>query len=227
MEGTVVFQDAISSLKRSACFPAIDDDEDWYFANSLYAPYRAEAFSSQASVLDFRNMARLNRDLLKKLNVALEPETSLVINHLRHCVAKITSTFHHVSDTQREIERRRLFHFDVDRGTVHLHRKPEELCEIQSAFLDASAAWALCVHHSRQPRSVQALIQCDWGKECPEGRDYVDILLDIVAEYFEQSKPVTGVDRSVYEACLIGIAASDEREELGASDIRRLQEAPS
>jgi len=94
------FQDVINKLKRSVCFPAIDDDKDWYSASTLYAPYRAEAFLSQASVLDFRNMARLNRDLLKNLNVALEPETSLVINHLRHCVAKkFTSSFHHLSDT--------------------------------------------------------------------------------------------------------------------------------
>jgi hypothetical protein len=64
-------------------------------------------------------------------------------------------------------------------------------------------------------------------KNAPEGRDYVDILLDIVGEYFEQSKPVAGADRSVYDTCLMGVAAADEREEIGAPDIRRLQEAPT
>ena len=64
-------------------------------------------------------------------------------------------------------------------------------------------------------------------KNAPEGQDYVAILLDIVGEYFEQSKPVEGADRSVYDACLMGVSASDEREEICDLDIQRLQEAPT
>lgn len=75
--------------------------------------------------------------------------------------------------------------------------------------------------------SFKPLLNAIGVKNTPKVGTSFDIQLDIVAEYFEQSKPVTGADRSVYEACLIGIAASDEREELGASDIRRLQEAPT
>ncbi|EMC2776934.1 DUF3883 domain-containing protein [Pseudomonas aeruginosa] len=222
------FQDAISSLKRSACFPAIDDDEDWYFANSLYAPYRAEAFSSQASVLDFRNMARLNRDLLKKLNVALEPETSLVINHLRHCVAKKSpapfTTYQILNERSK----------DEGSSISTLTGEPFIYIESQKSYVRSNQLFWMPQQLGRYaftiPGNLEAfkpLFNAIGVKNAPEGRDYVDILLDIVAEYFEQSKPVTGVDRSVYEACLIGIAASDEREELGASDIRRLQEAPS
>lgn len=222
------FQDAINNLKRSTCFPAIDDDEDWYSANSLYAPYRAEAFSSQASVLDFRNMARLNRDLLKKLNVALEPETSLVINHLRHCVSKKTpapfTTYQILNERSK----------DEGSSISTLSGEPFIYIECQKGYVRSNQLFWMPQQLGRYaftiPGNLEAfkpLFNAIGVKNAPEGRDYVDILLDIVAEYFEQSKPVTGADRSVYEACLIGIAASDERKVLGASDIRRLQEAPS
>jgi hypothetical protein len=222
------FQDAINNIKRSTCFPAIDDEADWYSANSLYAPYRAEAFSSQASVLDFRNMARLNRDLLKRLNVALEPETSLVINHLRHCVSKrLPAPF-----TTYQILNER----SKDEGSAisALSGEPFIYIESQKGYVRSNQLFWMPQQLGRYaftiPGNLEAfkpLFNAIGVKNTPEGRDYVDILLDIVAEYFEQSKAVTGADRSVYEACLTGIAASDEREELGASDIRRLQEAPT
>ena len=222
------FLDAIKKLKGSRCFPAIDDDEDWHSANDLYAPYRAEAFSSQASILDFRNMARLNRDLLKKLNVALEPETSLVINHLRHCVSqKSPAPF-----TTYQILNER----SKDEGSFisTLSGEPFIYIESQKDYVRSNqlfwmpqqlGRYAFTIPGNLEP--FKPLFNAIGVKNAPEGRDYVDILLDIVAEYFEQSKPVTGVDRSVYEACFIGVAASDEDEELSASDIRKLQEAPS
>ena len=222
------FQDAINKLKRSVCFPAIDDDEDWYSANSLYAPYRAEAFSSQASVLDFRNMARLNGDLLKKLNVVLEPETSLVINHLRHCVAKKSPAPFTAYQILNERSK------DESSFISALSGEPFIYIESQKGYVRSNQLFWMPQQLGRYAftipgnlESFKPLFHAIGVKNAPEGRDYVDILLDIVAEYFEQSKPVTGADRSVYEACLIGIAASDECEELGASDIRRLQEAPS
>ena len=222
------FQDAISNIKRSTCFPAIDDEADWYSANSLYAPYRAEAFSSQASVLDFRNMARLNRDLLKRLNVALEPETSLVINHLRHCVSKKLpapfTTYQILNERSK----------DEGSSISALSGEPFIYIESQKGYVRSNQLFWMPQQLGRYaftiPGNLEAfkpLFNAIGVKNTPEGRDYVDILLDIVAEYFEQSKPVIGADRSVYEACLIGTAASDEREELGASEIRRLQEAPT
>jgi hypothetical protein len=222
------FQDVINKLKSSACFPAIDDDKDWYSANFLYAPYRAEAFSSQAPVLDFRNMGRLNGDLLKKLNVMLEPETSLVIEHLRHCVARKSpapfTTYQILNERSK----------DEGSSISSLSGEPFIYIESQKGYVRSNQLFWMPQQLGRYaftiPGNLEAfkpLFNAIGVKNAPEGRDYVDILLDIVAEYFEQSKPVTGVDRSVYEACLISIAASDEREELGASDIRKLQEAPS
>lgn len=223
------FQVAINNLKRSACFPAIDDDEDWYSANSLYAPYRAEAFSSQASVLDFRNMARLNQDLLKKLNVALEPETALVINHLRHCVAKNSpapfTTYQILNERSK----------DESPFISALSGEPFIYIESQKGYVRSNQLFWMPQQLGRYAFTIppgnfekfKDLFTAIGVKNAPEGRDYVDILLEIVGEYFEQSKPLAGADRSVYDACLMGVAAADEREEIGALEIRRLQEAPT
>jgi len=222
------FQGIITSLKGSACFPAIDDDQNWYSANSLYAPYRAEAFSSQASVLDFRNMVRLNRDFLKKLNVALEPETTLVINHLRHCVAINSpapfTTYQILNERSK----------DESSLISALSGEPFIYIESQKGYVRSNQLFWMPQQLGRYaftiPGNLEAfkpLFNAIEVKNAPEGRDYIDILLDIVGEYFVQLKPVTGADKSVYEACLNGVATSDEREEIDASDIRRLQEAPT
>ncbi len=222
------FLDAMNNLKRSRCFPAIDDEEEWYSANSLYAPYRAEAFSSQASVLDFRNMARLNRDLLKKLNVALEPETSLVINHLRHCVSKKSpapfTTYQILNERSK----------DEGSSISTLSGEPFIYIESQRGYVRSNQLFwmpqQLGSYAFTIPGNLEAfkpLFNAIGVKNVPEGRDYVDILLDIVGEYFEQSKALTGLDRAVYDVCLTSVAAAHEHEELTQSDMQRLREAPT
>lgn len=222
------FLDAINNLKRSRCFPAIDDEEEWYSANFLYAPYRAEAFSSQASVLDFRNMARLNRDLLKKLNVALEPETSLVINHLRHCVSKKSpapfTTYQILNERSK----------DEGSSISALSGEPFIYIESQRGYVRSNQLFwmpqQLGSYAFTIPGNLEAfkpLFNAIGVKNVPEGRDYIDILLDIVGEYFEQSKALTGLDRAVYDVCLSSVAAAHEHEELTQSDLQRLREAPT
>lgn len=162
------------------------------------------------------------------LNVALEPETSLVINHLRHCVSNKSpapfTTYQILNERSK----------DEGSSISTLFGEPFIYIESQKGYVRSNQLFWMPQQLGRYAFTIpgnletfKPLFNAIGVKNAPEGRDYVDILLDIVAEYFEQSKPVTGLDRSVYEACLIGIAASDEGEELGASDIRRLQEAPS
>lgn len=222
------FQDHIIKLKRAACFPAIDDEEDWYSANSLYAPYRAEAFSSQASVLDFRNMARLNRELLKKLDIALEPETSLVINHLRHCASKKSpapfTTYQILNERSK----------DEGSSISTLSGEPFIYIESQKGYVRSSQLFWMPQQLGRYaftiPGNLEAfkpLFNAIGVKNVPKGRDFVDILLDIVGEYFEESKHLTGPDRAVYDVCLTSVATSHEHEDLTPSDLQRLREAPT
>lgn len=222
------FQDAIDDLRQAACFPADGDAEEWHTADSLYAPYRADSFRSQANILDFRNTVRLKTELLKELNVSINPETSLVINHLQHCVS--TGAQPHVSTYQVLNERAQqsdpLIATLAGSGCIYV--------ESQKTFIRPNQLYWVPQQLGRYAytipgnyESLKPLFDAIGVKNAPDGRDFIDILLDIVGEYFEQSKPVTGPERAVYEVCLASVAAAHENEELTSSDLRRLMEAPT
>jgi hypothetical protein len=222
------FKGVIDSLRGVACFPAEGDMENWHSGGDLYAPYRAEAFRTQASILDFRNTARLKTELLEDLDVTINPETILVIDHLQHCVK--TSAQPHVSTYQVLNER-------AQRSDPLISTLAGSRCiyvDSQKSFVRPNQLYWTPQQLGRYaftiPGNLEAfkpLFTAIGVKNSPEGRDYVEILLDIVGEYFVQSKLIAGADRAVYEACLMGVSAADEREEIGAPDILRLQEAPT
>lgn len=222
------FQGAIDSLRGIACFPAEGDTENWHSGSELYAPYRAEAFRSQANILDFRNTARLKTELLKELDITINPETRLVIDHLQYCVR--TGAQPHFSTYQVLNERAQ----GSDPLISTLAGSHCIYVESQKSFVRPNQLYWSPQQLGRYaftiPGNLEAfkpLFTAIGVKNAPEGQDYVDILLDIVGEYFEHSKPVAGADRSVYDACLMGVSVADERDEIGAPDIRRLQEAPT
>ena len=221
------FRGAIESLRGVTCFPAEGDSENWHSGGDLYAPYRAEAFRSQAHILDFRNMARLKTELLEALDVTINPETRLVIDHLKHCVKVGMSP----GITYQVLNER------AQRSDPLIPTLAGSRCiyvESQKSFVRPNQVYWLAQQLGRYaftiPGNLEAfkpLFTAIGVKNAPEGRDYVDILLDIVGEYFEQSRPLMGADRSVYDACLMGVSASNEREEIGIPEILRLQEAPT
>ena len=221
------FQDAIADLRMTACFPADGDSDEWHMADSLYAPYRADAFRSQANILDFRNTARLKTDLLEELDVSINPETELVIAHLQHCVASGLQP--HVSTYQVLNER-------AQRSDPLIAELSGSRCiyvESQKAFVRPNQLYWVPQQLGRYAytipwnyESFKPLFDAIGVKNAPDGRDFIEILLDVVGEYFEQSMPLTGPDRAVYDVCLSSVAAAHEHDELAPSDIQRLQEAP-
>ncbi len=223
------FQDAIDDLREVACFPAEGDSENWHSATSLYAPYRAAAFRSQARILDFLGRQdRLNRELLEELGVTINPETRLVISHLRNFIERGVQptdlTYLVLNERAQDgdslipsLAGERCIYVPSQKTFVRpnqLYWSPQQL-----------GRFAFTIPGNLE--AFKPLFTAIGVKNAPEGRDFIDIILDIVGEYFEQSKAVSGADRSVYDACLMGVSASDEREELGAQDTRRLQEAPT
>lgn len=223
------FHEAIRDLRKAACFPAEDDTESWYSVSALYAPYRAAAFRSQAHILDFPGRQdRLKRELLEELGITINPETRLVIDHLRNSIEKDVQP----TDLTYLVLNERAQ--DNDSLIPSLAGDRCIYVPSQKTFVRPNQLYWLPQQLGRYaftiPGNLEAfkpLFTAIGVKNAPEGRDFIDILLDIVGEHFEQSKAVTGADRLVYEACLIGIAASDDREELAATDIRRLEEAPT
>ncbi len=222
------FQDALDDLREAPCFPADGDTEDWHMADTLYAPYRADAFRSQANVLDFRSTARLKTGLLEELGISINPEIQLVIDHLKHCIT--TGVQPHVSTYQVLNER-------AQRSDPLIATLTGSQCiyvESQKKFVRPNQLYWVPQQLGRYAYTIpgnyepfKPFFEAIGVKNAPEGQDFVDILLDIVGEYFEQSKPVTGPDRAVYDICLASVATAHEQEVLTSSDLQRLQEAPT
>ena len=70
----------LDPLKRLAWLPARGEMNQWHHPNSLYAPYRAHLFNSQAKILDVPPNS--NGDFLEFLGVQINPSPTLVVQHL-------------------------------------------------------------------------------------------------------------------------------------------------
>ena len=221
------FREAIVDLRSTACLPAQGDPENWHAPDSLYAPYRADAFRSQARILDFRNTARLKTDLLEDLRVTINPPTELVIGHLKHCmergVGPHRSTYHVLTERA-----------DSDPLVSELAGSECIYVESQGKFLRTNQVYwaaqqlgryAFTIPESFDP--FKPLFRAIGVKDAPECSDYVDILLDLVGAHFERSAPVVDPDRTIYDACLANVVAAHGREECDLSELRRLRQAPT
>ena len=75
----------LDPLKRIAWLPARQDAKQWHRPNSLYAPYQAYLFESQAKILD---AASPNRPFLEFLGVRIVPTPAQVVRHLLYCAER-------------------------------------------------------------------------------------------------------------------------------------------
>jgi len=223
------FIEDLDGLRHTNCFPAERDNEQWYFNEDLYAPYQSKAFDSQANILDFRNRARLSRDLLDELNIKISPETKLVVDHLMQCVDKgekpHISTYQVLNDRApkdsvliSELSRSNCIYVDSLKDFV----RPNQLYWTPPGL----GNYAYTVPESLE--QFRPLFIAIGVKNAPDAEDCVDVLLDIIKKHFEQlKKPISGVDRAVYDTCLAGIASAHDSDELNYEDLTRLKEAPS
>ncbi len=220
-------REALVELRSAACLPAQDDPENWHTPDSLYAPYRADSFRSQARILDFRNTARLKTELLKDLQVNINPPTELVIGHLKHCMDRGIGP--HRSTYQILTERA-----DSDPLVSELAGSECIYDESRGKFLRTNQVYwavqqlgryAFTISKSFDP--FRSLFRAIGVKDAPECSDYVDILLDLVGTHFERSVPVVDPDRTIYDTCLGNVAAAHEREECDESELVRLRQAPT
>ena len=221
------FRGAIGDLRSKACLPAEGDSEEWHSPDSLYAPFRADAFRSQARILDFRNTPRLKTDLLEDLKVTINPATELVIEHLKHCMERGVGP--HVSVYQVLNERA----LGSDPMLSALAGTRCIYAESRRTFVRTNQVYWVAQPLGRYaftiPESFDSfkpLFRAIGVKDAPECSDYIEILLDLVGAHFERSAPVLGAERTIYDACLAQVAAAHGQDECDRSDVRRLQEAP-
>jgi hypothetical protein len=219
---------AISKLSGEHCFPAHGEADDWFWPGDLYAPFRFQAFESQAYVLDFKNTQRLTSDLLGDLGISLEPETELVVNHLLHCVE--TGEPAHKLVYQILNDRARVDDTEIGR----VRNTPCIYLEAISGYVRPNQIYLIPQQLGRYtynaPAALEeyrALFKSLGVKERPEAADYVDILLDIVGEHFAPQTPLGAADQKIFDTCIAGIAAAWNDGLLSAGDLARLREAPS
>jgi len=222
------FKVAISGFKGLDCFPADNDEEKWYNATELFTPIRAEAFKSQVRVLDFKNNKRLKVEFLEELGVSTIPGTQLVIDHLLHCVEHGIQP--HIYTYQVLNERAQ----KGDKLIDQLKNKRSIYVERQKLFARPNQLYWIPQQLGRYAFTIpgnqetfRPLFNTIGVRNEPEPKDYIDFLLDIVGEHFEQGRVIEGADRSVYEACLTAISKTDTEEELEQSELTRLKEAPT
>jgi len=223
-----LFQDAIAKLKDAQCLPACGNDDQWYGVADLYAPYRSDAFKSQAHILDFKNTARLKTNLLEELGVAISPETDLVIKHLLYCVEHGVQP--HVLTYQVLNER-------AIKGDAEITKLRNTRCiyvESQKSFVRPNQLYWTIQQLGRYAFTIppnlehfKPLFTAIGVKNTPDTKDFVDLLLDVVGGYYEQCGSIEGVDHSVYEACISGISTADNAGEIDEAELQRLQKSPS
>ncbi len=217
---------AISKLAGAVCFPAEGDAVNWHSGGTLYAPFRADAFRSQARILDFKNFGLLSRDLLDELGIKANPETKLVVDHLLHCV-------------ERGIEPGVTAYIVLNEraNDPQLARLKGERCvwiESHKVFARPNQLYWSPQQLGRHAFTIPGRLETYKPffdaidvKNAPAGADYVDILIDIVGESFERCQRIDGPDRAIYDACLKGIADADSNGQLDAGSLDRLRKSPS
>ncbi|MEP0952377.1 MAG: DUF3883 domain-containing protein [Marinobacter sp.] len=217
---------ALSDLKGSRCLPAKGDQERWYLPAELYSPFRSEGFESQAEILDFRNAARLRTDLLEFLGVNTIPSTALVIKHLQHC---IDANLPPHETTYRILSERAKNDSEVSslKGARCIY--VEKLGGFVSSAKIYWSQQQLGRFAFTVPNNLEHLVgffDAIGVKDSPDSSDLTEILIEIIGEYFEQSKPLVGQDRAVYQSCLDGIASAFDSNLLSEDDLVRLRQAP-
>src|SRR5205823_6611991 len=219
-------RDVLADLRQASCFPAENDEEQWYSPSSLYAPYRPEAFRSQAKILDFKNMLRLKRGLLEELGVSTEPETKLVVGHLKYCMErneKPADTTYQILN-ERATKDRALIETLAETRCVYVDGQ-NTFVDPNRLFWSAQRLGRFAFTIPQNLNSYRPLFDALGVKDGPEGSDFVRIIRDISDDYFLQSRGLRGQDRVVFDSCWMALAGVHGREELEAADVRQLQEA--
>ena len=221
------FRDALGDLRQQACFPAEGDVDEWHAPDALYAIYSAEAFRSQAKILDFRNTTRLKTPFLEALGIKINPETVLVVRHLQHCMknnVKPSDVVYRVLN-DRALQDEAAIEVLADSRCIYDAETMKSFVHPEQLFWSDPQLGRFAFTIPPNLKSYRPLFDVLGVTDGPEAADYVRIIHEISDEYFVQSKALLGQDRAVYDLCWKSLATLYDRDALDADDVRELQEA--
>ncbi len=223
------FSAEINRLKSINCLPVDGDMQNWYMPEEIYAPFRYQAFQSQANILDFKNTQRLNTDLLKALSINTTAETHLVVDHLLHCV----DNHEPASNLVYQVLNERAKQGDAELsklqgrpciylGGLERYVRPNQLYLIPQSL----GKYSFSV--PRELDQYKDLFAVIGVKEAPGPQDYVDIVLDIVEENYPRQAPLSPEEDAIYHHCMEQLVhAWDSNNDIGEDDLSRLRQAPT
>ena len=219
----------ISRLKSNSCLPVDGDSQDWYMPEEIYAPFRYQAFESQANILDFKNTQRLNTDLLKSLSISTTAETHLVVDHLLHCAENhepVSNLVYQVLNERAKQGGAELSELQgrpcIYLGELDRYVRPNQLYLIPQRL----GKYSFSV--PRELDQYKDLFTVIGVKETPEPQDYVDIILDIVEDNYPRQAPLPLEDDAIYHRCMEALVhARDFDTGIIEDDLSRLRQAPT
>jgi hypothetical protein len=222
---------SVSRLLSISCLPVDGDFENWHIPQEIYAPFRYQAFSSQAAVLDFKNTQRINSDLklLSVLGISIRPETQLVVDHLLYCVEKGLAVNNVVYQVLNERAR------DSDTEIYQLCGTTCIYLNTQKRYVRPNQLYLIPQQLGKHSFSVpseldqyKVLFSQLGVKDEPEASDYVYILLDIINEFYPKQISLPNKEQAIYENCMQNIVFCwDSNCGVEDRDIDKLREAPS
>ncbi len=233
-EGHEADTDILADIYRLVsipCLPVDGDTQNWHMPEEVYAPFRYQAFQSQAHILDFKNTQRLNSDLdlLKALSINTTPETQLVVNHLLHCVENEEPASNLIYQVLNERARQR------DDDLSRLRGRPCIYLGSQERYVRPNQLYLVPQNLGKYSFSVPG--ELDQNKDLfsvlgvkkePEPQDYIDIVLDIVEENYPRQALISPEDEAIYQYCMNALVESWSRDDgIGEEDLAHLREAPT
>ncbi|HED14143.1 MAG TPA: DUF3883 domain-containing protein [Gammaproteobacteria bacterium] len=219
----------INKLVSIPCLPVDGDTLNWHMPKKVYAPFRYQAFQSQAHILDFKNTQRLKSGLLKALSINTTPETLLVINHLLHCVENGEPASKLVYQVLNE--RAKQGNDDLSR----LRGRPCIYLESQERYVRPNQLYLVPQNLGKYSFSVpeeldqyKDLFSKLGVKREPEPHDYIDIVLDIVEENYPRQALISPEDKAIYQYCMNALVNSGSGNDgISEKDLARLRKAPT
>lgn len=223
-------QGEINRLVSVNCVPVIGDTTNWHMPEEIYAPFRYQAFQSQASILaiDARKV-RKELHIWGALGISTEPETRLVLDHLLYCV----DNHEPVSTLVYQVLNERASQDDGE--LLRLQGKPCIYLESLGRYVRPNQLYLIPQRLGKYSFSVpgeldhyKALFTKIGVKEAPEPQDYVDIILDIVEENYPKQAPLSPEDDAIYHHCMEELVhAWDFDSGISEDDLSRLRQAPT
>ena len=219
----------LTRLVSVRCLPVIGDTKNWYMLEETYAPFRYQAFQSQAHILDFKNTQKLNSDLLKALSISTTAETHLVVNHLLHCVDNQEPASNLVYQVLNERAKQ------GDSELSRLRGKPCIYLDAQVRYVRPNQLYLFPQSLGKYSFSVPGeldqykdLFEVIGVKKEPEPKDYIDIVLDIVEENYPRQAQISPEDNAIYQCCMDALVQSWGMDNcISTEDFSRLKQAPT